>query len=388
MGHVLLTNAQQRKTLAAARSLSAGGIGVITAENTRFNPAAYSKYCGKSLVNPDPGKDPGAFLDWLIGVIPEYKVDVLFPMDDDTMEIVMNHREELEQLCRLPLPPVESYAVASDKGKSTMLAVEQGVDCPETIMPESLDDVINLAPQLKYPVIVKPRKSSGSRGIRKAHGVGELISAYKEIDLLYPSPIIQEYISPGDRYDVCLLYDGQHRLKASFVQKELRHFPLEMGPSTVQESVYCPELVEKSAALLDKLNWCGIVELEYMVDKKDGLFKFMEINPRFWNSLHLAVLAGVDFPWLLYHLALGEDIDDIHTYKTGIKCRWLLPGDILHFIYNKDRLNMNPRFFAGKKQGIYDDILSFEDPMPLLGFILACLRYLPDKDMWKFLFKR
>jgi hypothetical protein len=101
----------------------------------------------------------------------------------------------------------------------------------------------------------------------------------------------------------------------------------------------------------------------------------------------MAVLAGVDFPWLLYRLAKEGDIEEIHTYKTGILCRWLLPGDILHLLTNKNRLTMNPSFFAGKKDNVYDDILSWGDPLPTLGFIMACLRYLFDGEMWRFILK-
>ena len=53
----------------------------------------------------------------------------------------------------------------------------------------------------------------------------------------------------------------------------------------------------------------------------------MEINTRFWGSLQLAVDAGVDFPWLLYQLACGEQPEPVSSYKTGRRLRWLL-GDL------------------------------------------------------------
>ncbi len=43
--------------------------------------------------------------------------------------------------------------------------------------------------------------------------------------------------------------------------------------------------------------------LELKVDDADGTPRIMEMNPRFWGSLALALRAGVDFPWLLYQLA-------------------------------------------------------------------------------------
>lgn len=388
MNYVLLTNAQQRKTLAVARSLGMKHVNVLAAEETRWATAMFSRYCKQRLVYPDPDERSEDFYIWLKKTLQEYHCDVLFPMDDNTLEVVIRYQEQLEKLCRLPLPETGSYITASDKALATLAAKKAGLNCPKTIFINNLDDFSRLTCGLDFPVIIKPRKSSGSRGMAVVKQQADLCSLYLRIHQKYPFPIIQEYISPGVKIDVCLLFDRYSQLKASFVQKEIRHFPLEKGPSTVQESIWCPELVEKATAFMQKLNWYGVAEVEFMIDPRDGKAKFMEINPRFWGSLYLSILAGVDFPWLLYRLVMDGDVPEVHHYTTGLKCRWLLPGDILHFIYNKNRFAMDPPFFCAKKSGIYDDIISLKDPLPTLGFFLACLRYLPDQKMRKFMFDR
>ena len=50
---------------------------------------------------------------------------------------------------------------------------------------------------------------------------------------MYPYPIIQEYLGEGDVYDVVLLYNSKNELRASFIQKQVRKYPLETGPSSV-----------------------------------------------------------------------------------------------------------------------------------------------------------
>lgn len=388
MSRVLLTDAQQRKTLAAVRSLGTKGVQVLSGEVTRWALARFSKYCRRGLVYPHPGKKPEEFYRWLKQTLQDYPCDVLLPMDDHTMEVVMSNRDSLEKLCRLPLPAVESYRIAADKALATIAAREAGLNCPETIYPQTIEEIPQLVSELNFPVVIKPRKSSGSRGIKVVSTLAELVPAYLLVHREYPFPIIQEYIPPGDKFDVCLLFNRSSQLRAAFVQKEIRFFPLENGPSTVQESVWYPELVEKATALLQQLNWYGVAEVEFMVDCRDGQPKFMEINPRFWGSLYMSMLAGVDFPWLLYRLAMEGDIEEVLTYTTGLKCRWSLPGDSLHFLVNKQRLAMDPPFISSAKSGVYDDILSFDDPVPTLGFFLACLRYLLDLEMWKFMFRR
>jgi predicted ATP-grasp superfamily ATP-dependent carboligase len=388
MKTVLLTNGQQRKTLAAVRSLGKRNINIIVSEETRANISAFSKYCKKSLVSPSAKNEPVKYYKWLYSTVLEYECDVIFPMDDDVLEVVMKHYEELSKICTITLPSIDSYEKACDKGKTTKLVQEAGVNAPKTIYPEDIDNLKALTKGMNYPLIIKPRKSSGSRGIRKANDEEELIELYKEAHNNQPLPIIQEFIGIGDRYDVCLLFDAQNKLKAHFIQKEIRHFPIEMGPSTVQMSVESQELLEMSLKIMKMLPWNGVVEIEYMVDQRDNKLKFMEINPRFWGSLQTAINSGVDFPWLLYKLGIEGKVETCTNYKTGTICRWLLPGDIFHFITNKQRKAMEPPFFAGKKHGVEDDTIDIDDPLPVLGFILACFRYLFDINMWKFIFKR
>ena len=388
MNRVLLTDAQQRKTLAAVRSLGKKGLQVHVTEETRFATARFSRYCSGGLVSPNPGRKPEEFYLWLKEKLGKNRYDLLYPMDDGVMEVVMRHREEFEKLCRIPIPDLDSYLVASDKARSTMAAMEAGLECPWTVMVRDIGELSRLAQDLSFPLVIKPRKNSGSRGIVVVWRKEDLVGLYLNVHKNFPFPILQEYISPGEKYDVCLLYNRSSQVKASFVQKEIRFFPLERGPSTVQESVWRPDLVEKAIKLMKKLNWYGVAEVEFMVDSRDGRVRFMEINPRFWGSLQMSILAGVDFPWLLYRLAVEGDIEEVTDYTTGIKCRWLLPGDILNFLYNRDRFKSDPPFFSTSKSGIHDDIISIDDPFPVVGFFLACLRYIPDRNMWKFFFPR
>jgi predicted ATP-grasp superfamily ATP-dependent carboligase len=313
---------------------------------------------------------------------------VLFPMDDLTTSILMDNRKELEERCIIPLPKEKSYRIASDKYETVLLAKRSRVDCPKTYMTTTTEELEALASIIAYPVVVKPRKSSGSRGIRVANNASELISHYKQVHPIYPFPMIQEYIPQGVRFDVCLLYDNDHQLKCTFIQEELRHFPIAMGPSTVQESIEYPELIEISKRLMRELDWAGIVEIEFMVDPRCGTPKLMEINPRFWNSLELSIQCGVDFPALLLKVAQKEPFENVVHYEVGKRTRWLIPGDILHFLTNKNRFQMNPSFFGKKRSPLKDDSFLLEDPLPTIATLAACFRYGLDPNAWKIMFKR
>ena len=388
MAKVLLTNGLLRKTLAAARSLGKRGVEVYAAETTRTAPAFYSKYVMGGFLCPDPAREPDAYAEWLERTIRREGIGMLVPMDDAPMDIAVGLRGRLEPFCAVAAPPEASYRIAADKGLAVPLAERAGVPCPRTAVPQSLEEAERIAREIPYPAVVKPRRSSGSRGIRVARTADELIAAYREVHAAHPLPLIQEYIPPGDRYDVCLLYGTDGALLASFVQREVRHFPLPIGPSTMQESVARPDLAELALAVMRPLEWTGVVEIEFMVDPSDGRPKFMEINPRFWNSLHAAIAAGVDFPWLLYRSLAGEPVEAVHEYETGVRCRNLLPGELLHFLANRDRLRMDPPLWAGAGSGVVDDVLARDDPGPAWATLLACARYAVDPGMWRTVFRR
>lgn len=387
MSVILITDGLLRKSLSLTRSLGARGHRVYTADRLRCTPSAFSKYSTGSLKNPDPAKQPQAYAEWLLERLSMQKFDLLIPSDDHALEIVLAHREQVEQLTTCVLPPTESFLKAADKYETMRLAQANCVPHPQTLWPEDVAEVEHVAGGLTYPQVIKPRKSSGSRGIRIVQDGRELVATYREIAAQYPRPMLQEYIPTGERYDVCLLYNKVGEVRCSFAQREVRHFPVEIGPSTVQESVWMPELVEQAVRLLRGVPWHGVVEIEFMRDPRDGVLKLMEINPRWWNSLEMAVQAGVDFPHLLHQVALTGDAPEVHAYEVGRFCRNLLPSDVLHWLANKERRQMDPPFLKKDKR-VRDDILSRQDPGPALGFVLSAAAMVFDPQVWNMMFKR
>lgn len=387
MDSVLVTDGLLRKSLSATRSLGEKGIKTIVGEKSWFSPSGFSRHCTKRVKYPDPVTHPHRFLEWLDQTLRKNNDPIFLPMDDAIMEIVMEHVESIQKISKCILPSRYAYDIASNKYETMKLAEGRKIDFPVTYSVKSMEDVEKIV-HPRFPLIIKPCRSSGSRGIRKVNNQEELKQTVQEIQQEYSEIMIQEFIPLGDRYDVCLLYDTNHEVKASFVQKELRHFPIKMGPSTVQESVHYDELIEMSIHLLKPLNWSGIVEVEFMVDSRTNRPVLMEINPRFWNSLDLSLRSGIDFPYMLYQLCAGQDVRYESKYEIGRRSRWLFPGDLLHFVCNPNRFSMNPPLFASKKHRIQDDTFTFSDPVPGFVLLLSVFRYVFSIQAWKMFFLR
>jgi hypothetical protein len=87
-------------------------------------------------------------------------------------------------------------------------------------------------------------------------------------------------------------------------------------------------------------------------------------------------------------MAMGEGFEAVTTYKTGLRSRYLLPGDIMHFFSNPERLKMKPGFFRFFDKNTKDDIISLKDPLPTIGRMLSLLPLLYNKDMQGYLKER
>jgi predicted ATP-grasp superfamily ATP-dependent carboligase len=165
-------------------------------------------------------------------------------------------------------------------------------------------------------------------------------------------------------------------------------YPVQGGPSTLREGVEHPQVMELGLSLLKSLNWTGVGMVEFKVDPRDGVPKLMEVNPRFWGSLQLAIVSEVDFPYLILKMARGESFAPILRYPVGRRCRWLLFGDILHFLTNPHRFRLQPSFFHLFEPKTFYDIISSEDPLPILGAMATFFTFLYDPEMKRFLESR
>jgi len=379
---IFITDGHWRKTLAAVRSLGQKGLAITVGESTRVSASLFSRYCNRAAIYPSPLLQPDDFMDWLRRALARDPYRLILTMEDETQELVSRHHADFSRLTYLPFLPYARIEQAQRKDLVIKLAQKLGIPTPRTWFVDDLSQLDQLKNRLPYPVVIKPRMGSGALGVNYINDPQKLISAYQRIHQTFAFPMIQEQIPrQGPGLGASFLFDEKSRVKASFMHQRLREYPLSGGASTLRISIKNDQIREMGQSLLKALNWFGVAMVEFKLDPRDNQPKLMEINPRFWGSLALAVAAGVDFPHLVYRLACGEDFKPVEHYKIGQQCRWLLPGDLLHFVYNPDRWKLKPSFFRFFDPDLCYDILSWDDPLPTLGTVLTPLTFLYDPDM-------
>src|SRR5919112_1245641 len=113
---------------------------------------------------------------------------------------------------------------------------------------------------------------------------------------------------------------------ALFAQVAHRMTPPLGGTSVLRESIPLPEDIGRaSRALVDAMGLDGVAEVEFRRDAA-GRPLLMEINPRLSASVLVAVRSGVDLPTMLWRWAAGEPVQQVPSYRTGVRVRWLGGG--------------------------------------------------------------
>jgi len=376
---IAVTDAWNRKVIPIIRALGQEGVRIVALSNHRLPLAAFSKHCDETYHVPSSSKRASRFVTRVREICNQKKVDVLLPLEEESIRALLEFRGTWSSDVAALLPDSDAFDRADDKWRTVQAAKRLGIDVPKTYCPDGTEEVRELAATIEGEWVVKPRKSGGSRGLRYVNVAEGLVEAYRDVSSTYERPLIQRRIptdGPGIGVFACL--DRQQEPVALFGHRRLREYPLSGGPSTLRESYRDEKLIGQCVELLQDLSWTGVAMVEFKHDPESGRTYLLEINPRFWGSIQLAISSGVNFPVFYYSLALGRSVTPTLNFPEGVQCRWLLPGDILHFLQNSERFDMEPNFFHFYGDNLYYDIISWRDPGPMVGIFLEGTRKLVD----------
>lgn len=368
---ILVTDGENRAALAITRSLGRQGHRIVVGEKTQPSLAQVSRYCAERVTYPDPTRDGPGFVDTLVRTVRDRAIDVVMPVSEITTGLIVGHKSAFEPYCRVPFPDVEAFNRAANKVEVITLAQELGIPTPLSVVLAKSGDRPPKGNKLRFPVVVKPHRSRvsvdggwRSTSVAYATTATELDAVLASKDPTeYPVLLQERIVGPG--MGVFLCYDNG-RPVAVFSHKRLREKPPSGGVSVLCESVPVhPRAKTYATTLLDHLKWRGVAMVEFKLDQADDTPKLMEINGRFWGSLQLAIDAGVDFPGMLVHIAMGERVEPVESYRVGVKSRWLL-GDLdallMRLFKGADALHLGPGH-PGKVRAVAEFLKFFQRDM-------------------------
>lgn len=368
--NILVTEGENRSTLAVTRSLGRRGCRVVVTGKMNRNLSSCSRYCQQSYSVPEPLNAGSDYAATIAEIATREEIDVIFPMTEQSIYLLNQAREMMPNKTIMACPTADKMSMVADKVTLCKLAEKLGVPFPRTLYLTGPQDLASRVREIeRYPVVVKPALSriqdtQGfiSGGVRYATSQAELLHIYAtQESLRFPSMIQEMIVGPGT--GLFTLYDTNRHI-ALFSHRRLREKPPSGGVSVVSESVPLDrEMVEAADRLLSAVGWTGVGMVEFKRDIRDGKAKLMEINGRFWGSLQLSIACGVDFPGLyLDYLQMGKQEPIKPDYSVGHKLKWFW-GTLDHLLIrlkNGDsKLNLPTE--NSKLEAFYDFLKIFEE---------------------------
>lgn len=402
---VLLTRADYR-ALGAVRSLGRRGIPVWVIKTSDHPMAAFSRYALRTFDWPSANESDQLVFLLELADRHDLKGWLLLPSDDEMVAVISRNHEQLSSRYRIAVPPWKQLQWACDKRLLYQLAERLQIRQPRTCTPGSIAEAQSL--ECTFPVLIKPamhgtsaatlqasltsagtaiNATSTAKSNRflldkawKAENRSSLLSRYTEAcTILPPEMIMIQELIPGDgdaQFSFAALC-CEGRPLSSVIARRARQYPMDFGRfSTYVETVADAAIIEPACRLLASLGYTGLVEVEFKLDRRDGQFKLLDVNPRLWGWHTLGARAGVDFCWLFWQLLTGGPIVEMQG-RAGIG--WMrmatdLPvaiGEIAH-----GRLSLR-KYLQSFRAPLESAVFAVDDPLPgLLEVPLMAYLYL------------
>lgn len=265
-------------------------------------------------------------------VVEKYGVDAILTAATDKPLVMM---ARVAEKYGFPFYSIETAQWSTDKYQMKQRFLEGGVPCARGRLIAKVEE----ADDLYYPLIVKPRDNSGSRGVKLCRNKEDLQEAMQEA-LQYShldTVLVEEYIE-GQEYSIeGLHYEGKSEV-IQFTEKTTTEFPYNVELAhkqpanlTDKQKHDIRELVSKIANCMHFGNCPSHTELKI---NERGIF-IIETSPRlggdYITSTLVPLSTGINMEDQLLNIALGEKVDTQtgRVEKASGVCFFCLPEGIV-----------------------------------------------------------
>jgi len=300
-----------------------------------------AKKMGLYTVGIDPAKDAvcrdvvdvfevvgGRDYEGTCAVVEKYGIDAIVTAATDKPLVMMAC---IAEKYGFPFYSVETARWSTDKFQMKQRFIEGGVHCAKGRLVKSVSEVEDF----EYPVIVKPRDNSGSRGVKLCRSKEELETSMNEaFEVSKLDTVLVEEFIEGQEYSIeGLHYDGKGEV-IQFTEKKTTEFPYNVELGHIQPANISKENKQKIHEIVAKIGKALKFEncpshTELKINER-GIF-VIETSPRlggdYITSTLVPLSTGINMEDQLLHIALGEKVDTQteRTEKSAGVCFLNLP---------------------------------------------------------------
>ena len=220
------------------------------------------------------------FTDKLLKLARKHLIDLIVPGVDEELEILAI-KKGAPHWPMILLPDHDFVALMLDKFTSANAILERGLPAPKTVVAEQ-------AINMNFPLILKPRKGRGSRGVMKIDYASQ-IPAYLGLHRSDPDSVVAQQLLEGHEYTVFVCADEAGNLRAVIPVRVILKRGITIRAATEENQL----IIEYAKSFQNAFRPTGIYNIQCMVTPNGKVMPF-EVNPRVSTTFCLAIYNGFD----------------------------------------------------------------------------------------------
>ena len=211
----------------------------------------------------------------------------------------------------------DAIDAAEDRRRFEALARELGVTQPPAGTALSLEDAIEVAAQVGYPVLVRPSYVLGGRGMQIVYDEASLRDYFTRAVRVAPGHpvLIDRFLEDAFEADVDAIADGT-RCVIGGVMQHIEDAGIHSGDSACVLPPYLiseqqvEQMREYTRAFARALGVVGLINVQYAI--KDGVVYVLEVNPRASRTVpFVSKTTGVPLASLAAAVMVGKTLDEL-----------------------------------------------------------------------------
>lgn len=301
MTTVLLTGAGGAAVPGLIEKLRSRGYRVLAADMDPYAPGLYLADLGFVI----PAGVSSDFLPVMRTICQRESVDVIVPLVDE--ELLASLELENDGFTVI-LPNSNFVRICLDKFLLMQNLDEVGISIPRTLLATAE------LKEIDFPLVVKPRKGRGSRGLGIVNSKEELESFLSLSPYAANELILQEYINgPEFTVSVVVWRDGDVQ---AVVPKRIIS---KRGITNLAVTQYDSDIEKLCCEIQKRLRADGPFNVQLRINQNTGKPVLFEINPRFSTTVSLTIAAGInELEGLIIQAVGGKEKFQFGDWKEGV----------------------------------------------------------------------
>lgn len=257
------------------------------------------------------------YIDITLDVCRTHHVDALISLNDLELPILAENKARFEaEGVIVIVSGQEVIDICFDKYKTAQWTESIGLNAPKTYVRLADAKKAHANGEIAFPLFMKPRWGSGSIGLETIDDMEELDIYYnilmKKIkkSILATASVGDEYIMiqeklTGQEFGLDVMNDLEGNNVGVSVKQKLT---MRAGETDKAITVDLPEVREMGKRIGENLKHIGNLDVDIM-QRANGDYCVLELNPRFGGGYPFSYEAGVNFPLAIIKWLKGEKVD-------------------------------------------------------------------------------